>query len=106
VFETVAVGGPETAARATGRALRALSREAIRLAWQANDAGGTHGGTSVEDFCDFAVEAWPGVVRTPTWRGLRRRGCRTVPAWQRGAAAFYLRTRYHLWWRRWRRFGT
>lgn len=103
VFEQV-LAGEHPGSR--DRAFRALAREAIRLAWQANDAGGTHGGTSVDDFCAFAVETWRGVVRTPAWRGLQRRRGRSVPAWQRTAAAGYLRIRYHLWWRRWRRFGT
>jgi glycosyltransferase involved in cell wall biosynthesis len=87
------------------RAARALAREAVRLAWQANDAGGAHGGASVADFCGFAVAAWPDVVRTATWRALQRRLGRHVPAWQKLAAAHYLRGRYHLWWRRWRRVG-
>jgi hypothetical protein len=99
-------GDPASAdAARNDAARRALAREALILAWQAKSAGGSRGGASVEEFCQWACETWPGTVRSPCWRVLQRRPGRVPDEWERWASSLYLKARTHLWWRRWRRYG-
>jgi hypothetical protein len=84
---------------------RALAREAVLIAWQAERLGSATGGATGADLCAFAAETWPGVTRSLPWTVLRARTGRPTGRAEAVASSFALRARYHLWWRRWRRWG-
>jgi hypothetical protein len=44
-------------------------------------------------------------VHSPGWKLLERRAGGPPRTLEQSTTAFYLRARYHLWWRRWRQFG-
>ncbi len=83
------------------RAHRAMSREAVRYA-RAAQRGGEVGGAAAEELTAFARQMWAGVIRTPVWRGYRRRPARGLRLRVEARAA---QLRSGLLWRRWRRFG-
>jgi glycosyltransferase involved in cell wall biosynthesis len=107
VFDRVAPTGADSIRdRARSAAVhRALAREAMRLAWAAHDGDGSHSGETAEEFRGFALDTWPGVVRTPLWQALRYRAARTSPGWQVSVSRAYRRARVHLWWLWTRRVG-
>ncbi|MFC9786518.1 glycosyltransferase family 2 protein [Rhodococcus sp. NPDC127528] len=92
-------------------ALRALAHESLKWGSRAYDESASKqremgARTALEEYTEFAVDTWPDIRGSASWRACERRSRGEVSwiAQQMSAAEWSLR--HKLRWRRWRRFGT
>lgn len=104
VLDEDAVGRPEVP-RLRDAVHRALARESVLLARRCHDLDEMVGGSSAEEYAQFAVETWPGIRRSAAWKAYQLRAHGHAPKIVQLGAEHAHRVRHHLQWRLWRRYG-